>query len=107
VRARREAVDREPVEPLIRAIFELIHARSAAQGHLAQGITGIPYFFRQFGYEYALELRGGPRVAFTAIPNLPRGVAELFHLRLPTPHELFRTPNAWWLATLPHHNVRA
>ncbi len=29
---------------LQRAIFGLIHARSAARGHLAQGITGIPYY---------------------------------------------------------------
>ncbi len=26
----------------MRAVFELIHARSAALDHLAQGITGIP-----------------------------------------------------------------
>src|SRR6266487_1231552 len=43
---------------LIRAIFELIHARSEAEGHMVQGITGIPYYYRQFGYEYALDLDG-------------------------------------------------
>src|SRR5258708_33016388 len=46
---------------LVRALFEEIHARSEAEGHLAQGITGISYFYRQFGYEYALNL-GGRRV---------------------------------------------
>ncbi len=35
---------------LVRAIFELIHARSAAQGQLAQAITASPYYYRQFGY---------------------------------------------------------
>src|SRR5215472_14245080 len=38
---------------LVRALFEEVHARSEAQGDLAQGITGISYFYRQFGYEYA------------------------------------------------------
>jgi len=46
---------------LVRTLFEEIHARSEAEGHLAQGITGISYFYRQFGYEYALNL-GGRRV---------------------------------------------
>src|SRR5579883_1557166 len=41
---------------LIREIFGLVHARSAAEGHLVQAITGIPYYYRQFGYEYALDL---------------------------------------------------
>src|SRR5688500_12533938 len=43
---------------LIRAIFELIHARGDGEGQLAQGITGIPYYYRQFGYEFALDLGG-------------------------------------------------
>ena len=36
---------------LIRALFEMIHARGADKGHLLSTITGIPYFYRQFGYE--------------------------------------------------------
>jgi len=35
---------------LVRALFETIHARSQAEGHLAEAITGIRYFYRQFGY---------------------------------------------------------
>ncbi|HEV7128997.1 MAG TPA: GNAT family N-acetyltransferase [Ktedonobacterales bacterium] len=66
---------------LIRAIFELIHARSAARGHLVQGITGIEYFYRQFGYEYALELDTGRTVAFTDIPSLKADTTEPFRLR--------------------------
>ncbi|HEY0603830.1 MAG TPA: GNAT family N-acetyltransferase [Herpetosiphonaceae bacterium] len=53
---------------LIRAIFELIHARSAARGDLVLGITGIGYYYRQFGYEYALDLGGGCNIPFSAIP---------------------------------------
>jgi len=52
---------------LVRAIFELIHARSVARGDLAQGITGIPYYYRQFGYEYALDLDGNRALSFAAI----------------------------------------
>jgi GNAT superfamily N-acetyltransferase len=66
---------------LIRAVFELIHARSASRGHLAQGIGGIPYFYRQFGYEYALALGGGRGVSFGAIPSLKQGFTEPFRLR--------------------------
>ncbi|HEY0737072.1 MAG TPA: GNAT family N-acetyltransferase, partial [Herpetosiphonaceae bacterium] len=53
---------------LIRAIFELIHARSAARGDLVLAITGIGYYYRQFGYEYALDLGGGYSIPFSAIP---------------------------------------
>ncbi len=45
---------------LIRAIFGLLHARCDERGDLAVGITGIYYYYRQFGYEYALDLGGEP-----------------------------------------------
>src|SRR6476620_12558376 len=66
---------------LIRAIFELIHARSAAEGQLAQGITGISYYYRQFGYEYALDLGGRRSVYLAAIPKLKPGETEPYALR--------------------------
>jgi len=65
----------------IRAIFELIHARSAALGHLAQGITGIAYYYRQFGYEYALDFEGNRPLPVSAIPRLKEGETEPFRLR--------------------------
>jgi hypothetical protein len=66
---------------LVRAIFELIHARSEAEGHLVQGITGIRYFYRQFGYEYALDL-GVQRIThFALIPKSQEGVPEPYTLR--------------------------
>lgn len=73
---------------LVRAIFELIHARSAADGHVAQGITGIPYYYRQFGYEYALDLGGMRTIAFDAIPRLKDGEQEPYMLREATPADL-------------------
>ena len=50
---------------LVRALFEEFHRSSKARGDLLQGITGIPYFYRQFGYEMAVEL-GGSRSAYEA-----------------------------------------
>lgn len=73
---------------LIRAVFELIHARSAALGHIAQGITGIRYYYRQFGYEYALDLEGSHSVYFTVIPALDEGKQEPYTLRDATPEDL-------------------
>lgn len=46
---------------LVRRQMELIHAWSAARGQLVQVITGIPYYYRRFGYEMALDL-GAPRL---------------------------------------------
>lgn len=65
---------------LIRAVFDLIHARSAARGQPVQGITGIPYYYRLFGYEYALDLGGGREVLLSAIPPLKDGERELYML---------------------------
>ena len=51
---------------LIRILFAMLHARSEAEGHLVQGITGISHFYRQFGYEYALEIgRAQSHLPFT------------------------------------------
>jgi predicted N-acetyltransferase YhbS len=41
---------------LVRAQMDLVHRWSAERGDLAQIIAGIPYFYRRFGYEYAIEM---------------------------------------------------
>jgi GNAT superfamily N-acetyltransferase len=69
---------------LIRAIFALLHARSAALGHRIQVITGIPHFYRQFGYEYALELGGVRMVPLSLIPAAKPEAEEPYQLRLAT-----------------------
>lgn len=81
---RMEAVATDPNyrrRGLVRAQFEIHHARSAAMGHLIQAITGIPWYYRQFGYEYALDLGGGQMVNFGVIPALKEGETEPFRLR--------------------------
>lgn len=69
---------------LVRALFEMFHARSAARGELVQAITGIPYFYRQFGYEYVLDLGGRRYTQIAAIPDKTGDDPEPYHLRLAT-----------------------
>jgi predicted N-acetyltransferase YhbS len=73
---------------LVRALFEAFHARSAHAGDLVQGITGIPYYYRQFGYEMALELEGGRYVLFEDIPKLKEGETERYRLQTATADDL-------------------
>lgn len=66
---------------LVRLQFEEIHKWSAERGEMAQAITGIPYFYRQFDYEMALDLGGG-RIGFEAqLPKLEEGQSEPYRLR--------------------------
>ena len=55
---------------LVRAQFDVIHERSAASGHLWQYIGGIPWYYRQFGYSYALDLPPQP-VWMLSGPDIP------------------------------------
>ena len=45
---------------LVRAQFDVIHEWSRAAGHVWQFISGIPWYYRQFGYTYALDLPPRP-----------------------------------------------
>jgi hypothetical protein len=54
---------------LIRRQFDVIHQWSADRRELVQAITGIPFYYRLFGYEMALDLNG-VRSGFEM--NLPR-----------------------------------
>jgi hypothetical protein len=55
---------------LVRAQFDVLHAWSAARSELMQVIVGIPWFYRQFGYEMALPRGGGSRIAASEAANL-------------------------------------
>ncbi len=73
---------------LVRAQFDQIHRWSAERGELAQGITGIPWYYRQFGYEMALSL-DAHRAGFPSlVPRLNDGDRERFLFRRPTPNDL-------------------
>jgi hypothetical protein len=69
---------------LVRSLFDMIHARSSAEGHLVQAITGIPYFYRQFGYEYVLDLEGSRILPVAVIPENQSNNPEPYRLRLAT-----------------------
>src|SRR5581483_6405386 len=60
---------------------EMVHARSESEGDLVQAITGIPYFYRHFGYDYALELDDRHTTLLSLIPRAPEGKSEPFTLR--------------------------
>jgi hypothetical protein len=66
---------------LVRAQFEEVHKWSQQRGHQAQMITGIPYYYRLFGYEMALNLGGGRTGYKPDVPKLKEGEREPYHLR--------------------------
>lgn len=66
---------------LMGILFEAVHALSAAHGDRAQAITGIPWIYRQVGYEYALDLGGHRQMDLGRIPALAEGAAESFRVR--------------------------
>ena len=73
---------------LVRAQFDVLHQWSAERGHLVQGITGIPYYYRQFGYEMAMDLSGG-RIGYPqTIPPLKAGEVEAYRFRPVTETDL-------------------
>ena len=53
-----------------------------------QGITGITNFYRQFGYEYALELEGRKTTYLSLIPKAQESTPEPYSLRTATPEDI-------------------
>ncbi len=66
---------------LVRKQFDVIHALSAQKGELMQGITGIPWYYRLFGYEMALDLEGNRILDGMHIPAPKKGKSETCRLR--------------------------
>ncbi|MHB0879053.1 MAG: GNAT family N-acetyltransferase [Anaerolineae bacterium] len=73
---------------LVRAQFDVVHGWSAERGELVQGITGIPYYYRQFGYEMAVDLGGGREAYSPSVPALKEGEAEPYRMRPATEADL-------------------
>lgn len=73
---------------LVRAQFEVLHRWSAERGHRMQAITGIPNYYRQFGYEMAVDLHGGPSGPLTSVPQLKEGTAETYAVRPAEPSDV-------------------
>ncbi len=73
---------------LIRALFEELHRMSAARGEMMQAITGIPWYYRQFGYEMALALDTARFSYAPQVPTLEEGAQESFRARPATQEDL-------------------
>jgi hypothetical protein len=73
---------------LVRAQFEVLHRWSAERGELVQAITGIPWYYRQFGYEMTVDMHGGRRGPVSAIPALKEGQDEPHRVRPAMPVDL-------------------
>lgn len=74
---------------LTRALMDRHHQRSAAVGHLAQFIGGIPYLYRRFGYGYGVDYptlflvdrgRLEPDARITVRPAAPADLPDLHAL---------------------------
>jgi hypothetical protein len=81
---RPEMVGTEPEyrnRGLVRAQFETIHQWSAERGQLVQVITGIPYYYRLFGYEMGLSLGGGRIGYLPHVPALKKNEKEPYIIR--------------------------
>ena len=66
---------------LIRLQFDEIHRWSAERGELVQAITGIPFYYRLFGYEMALDLDGARSGFEPNVPQLRTGDSEPYKFR--------------------------
>ncbi len=66
---------------LIRELIQVAHERSASLGHTIQVITGIPHYYRRFGYTMAVDLGGFAAVPLAAVPKLAKDKTLQYTLR--------------------------
>ncbi len=88
---RPELVATDPAyrrKGLVRLQMDLAHARSADRHELVQFITGIPWYYRQFGYDMALNMAGARRLSIYKIGKLPEGQTEAYRMRPATEADL-------------------
>ena len=73
---------------LVRAQFDEVHRWSTERGELAQAITGLRYYYRQFGYEMTLAMPGG-RLGYRVHVPKPKDVGpEPYDIRPATEDDL-------------------
>jgi hypothetical protein len=73
---------------LVRRQMAVVHRWSTDRGHLVQAITGIPHYYRQFGYEMALDLGGGRAGYRPQVPDLATETTEPYQVRPATLEDL-------------------
>jgi hypothetical protein len=79
---------------LVRTLITTAHERSAELGHIMQSITGIPHYYRRFGYAFTVDLGGRSALPVADIPKLKDDQEPQFTLRPATKDDI---PNmiAW------------
>ncbi len=73
---------------LVRAQMEAVHAKSAARGELVQAITGIPWYYRLFGYEMTMNLSGSRLFVWHLRGNDRQVNSEPYQMRRATMDDL-------------------
>jgi predicted acetyltransferase len=66
---------------LIRRQMNAVHQKSAARGELLQAITGIPWYYRQFGYEMTVNLSGSRELFWIRPANDKPVKEEIYQMR--------------------------
>ncbi|HYI14034.1 MAG TPA: GNAT family N-acetyltransferase [Thermomicrobiales bacterium] len=88
---------------LVRRQFEVVHGWCEERGIVVQGIAGIPWYYRQFGYEYALPLSAGRIARRSQSPKLegeePVRLREAVAADAPFIARLDATNHRRWLVT--------
>jgi N-acetylglutamate synthase-like GNAT family acetyltransferase len=86
-----EAVATDPAyrrRGLIREQMKVIHARSTGRGELMQVIGGVPWYYRQFGYEMGLPMQAVRDLYWDNITKLEKDETEIYRLRCATPDDI-------------------
>ena len=66
---------------LVRAQMGAVHELSARRGEKMQVISGIPWYYRQFGYEMAIEYGFGYACPGSERPTLHKGEKDTYRVR--------------------------
>lgn len=72
---------------LVRKQFEFIHSRSAANGEMMQVITGVDWFYRQFGYLMGIKLWGSRWVEAARLLKIEEAESNGYRLRPALPSD--------------------
>ncbi|MCL3863270.1 GNAT family N-acetyltransferase [Actinotalea sp. K2] len=102
---------------LVRVLMGWAHDLSAARGHELQVMIGIPYFYRLFGYEYAVEMAQTPRVrrdagsgtgvrAGTAVAHEPPRLRRAVEADIPATTALQEAAQQGFDVAVPHSPPR-
>jgi hypothetical protein len=81
---RPELVGTDPAfrnRGLVRLQFDVVHEWSKQRGEILQSITGIPYYYRLYGYEMTVDLHGGYSGYSLQLPVLKEGASEPCRIR--------------------------